>query len=81
MNLESPLPLTLEEHRELGKEMRTAGARLQELCILVVKIYGAQNPAARRFLEVTEAIEDLKHELEAQAERDWPDQPAEGIYT
>ncbi|HWB84626.1 MAG TPA: hypothetical protein VG675_10835 [Bryobacteraceae bacterium] len=80
MRPESPIPLTLEEHRELGREIRVAGARLQELCTLIAKVYGPQNRAAFSFLKVTEAIERLRQDLEAQVSQDLPGIPVDGFY-
>jgi hypothetical protein len=80
MSAESPLPLTLEEHRELGQEIRAASARLRELCAMMVGVYGAENRAARSFVKLTEAINSLRQELQTQAARDLPGDPVDGIY-
>ena len=80
MSSESPLPLTLEEHRELGQEIRAASARLRELCTMMVGVYGSESPAARTFVKLTEAMESLRQELQTQAARDLPGYPVDGIY-
>jgi hypothetical protein len=80
MSSESHLPLTLEEHRELGQEIRTASARLRELCTMMVGVYGSENRAAHSFVKLTEAMNSLRQELQTQAARDLPGYPVEGIY-
>jgi hypothetical protein len=70
MRPENHVPLTLEEHRELGREMRAANARLRQLCALVVDVYGPDNRAAFSFLKTLEAIDRLCHDLQAQAGQD-----------
>jgi hypothetical protein len=54
MRPQTPVPLTLEEHRELGHEVRAVNARLQELCKMVVSVYGPNNQAAFTFLKVAD---------------------------
>jgi hypothetical protein len=80
MTPESSLPLTLEEHRELGRELRAMNSRLQELGALMVRVYGPQNPAASGFTGLTQALERLRGELGAQAAQDLPGYPMNGIY-
>ncbi|PWU05487.1 MAG: hypothetical protein C5B51_14595 [Terriglobia bacterium] len=80
MSREAPLPLTLEEHRELGAEMRATSARLQELYSLIVSIYGPEDRVSACFLRLTEAIEQVRQELGRQAARDLPGHPLDGIY-
>lgn len=80
MRLQSPVPLTLEEHRELGAEMRTVNARMQELCKLVVSVYGPQNSAAFTFIKAAEQVGKLCQDLQAQAAKDLPGYPIDGIY-
>jgi hypothetical protein len=70
MRSENQVPLTLEEHRELGREMKKAAARLRELCGLVIEVYGPQSAAGFRFQKAMEALEHLNQELETQATRD-----------
>lgn len=77
----TPPPLTVEEHRELGAELRVALARLRELSALVMGVYGPQNRAAFEFGKLAESMERLCQDLEAQAEHDWPGYPTQGLYT
>lgn len=74
------VPLTLEEHRELGAELRAVNARLQELCKVVVSIYGPNTPAAFTFTKATATVERLCQDLQAQAERDLPGFPIGDFY-
>jgi hypothetical protein len=80
MSFESHLPLTLEEHRELGQEIRTASARLRELCTMMAGVYGSENRAAHSFVKLTEAMNSLRQELQTQAVRDLPGYPVDGVY-
>jgi len=80
MRPQTPVPLTLEEHRELGAEMRATNARLQELCKVVVSVYGPNNNAAFAFLKVAEQVNRLCQDLQAQAAKDLPGYPTEGLY-
>jgi hypothetical protein len=70
MRPESPAPLTLEEHRELGDEMKRTTARLRQLCDLVVSVYGPQSRAGFSFQNAVAALERLHQELEVQAVAD-----------
>jgi hypothetical protein len=80
MHPETPLPLTLEEHRELARELRAANARMRELCQLVVNVYGPNNQAAFSFLKASEAVERLCNDLQAQAAQDYPGYPIGSLY-
>ncbi len=81
MNLSpTPLPLTFEEHRELGRELRAAVIRLHELRKLVVSVYGPNNRAAERFAAISEDLERLCAAMQAQAEHDCPGFPVQGFY-
>jgi hypothetical protein len=80
MRPKSPVPLTVEEHRELGAEMRSTNARLQELCKLVVSVYGPQTQAAFSFLKMADQMNRLCQDLQAQAAKDLPDYPVDGLY-
>ena len=80
MRPQTPVPLTLEEHRELGAEMRAVNARLQELCKVVVSVYGPNAKAAFTFLKAAEQIHRLCQDLQAQAAKDLPGYPTDGIY-
>jgi hypothetical protein len=81
MRPESLNPLTLEEHRQMGVELRGTRARLHELCTLVMSVYGPQNQAAFDFVKAAESVDRLCEDLQAQAARDWPGLPTEGFYT
>lgn len=80
MTPQTPNPLTLEEHRELGREMSATNARLRELCNLVVSIYGPQNRAAFSALKATAAMERLCQDLQAQVTVDYPGFATEKFY-
>jgi hypothetical protein len=76
----TPIPLTLEEHRELSREIRVARARLRELCNVVAGVYGPNNRAAFSFLKITEAMERLSQDLQAQVAQDHPGCDADDFY-
>ena len=80
MKPENSLPLTLEEHRELGREMTLIVRRMRTLCDLVVGVYGPQNPAAFNFLRAMEAFNRLNQEMQNQAARDLPGYPLDDLY-
>jgi hypothetical protein len=80
MRRESANPLTLEEHRQLGKELRVTNARLRQLCALVVSVYGPNNGAAFTFQKVAEAMDHLCNELENQASHDVAGYSSETFY-
>ena len=80
MAAEMPLPLTLEEHSELGKEMRLSCARFSELQKLMVGVYGPHSTAAVNFSRIVEAVERVQSEMEYQAARDLPGLRVEGLY-
>ena len=80
MRPQTSTPLTLEEHRELGAEMRAVNARLQELCKVVVSVYGSNAQAAFTFLKAAEQVKRLCQDLQAQAARDLPGFPTDGFY-
>jgi hypothetical protein len=61
--------------------MRSINARLQELCKLVVTVYGPHNQAAFTFLKAAEDVNRLCLDLQAQAAKDFPGYPVEGLYT
>lgn len=77
----TPIPLTLEEHRELAAELRTARAHLHQLCELVVAVYGPNNQAAFTFLKTVEDLDRLTQDLRAQASRDLPGYPIDNLYS
>ena len=80
MRPQTPVPLTLEEHRELGAEMRAMNARMQELCKVVVSVYGPNAQAAFSFMKAAEQVARLCQDLQAQASRDLPGYPIDGLY-
>jgi len=80
MRQSTPTPLTLEEHRELGGELRQTRARLHKLCDLVMTVYGPNNRAAFDFQKTAEAMDRLCAELQAQAARDLPGFETDGFY-
>ena len=80
MRPETSIPLTLEEHRELSREVRAARARLRELCNVVVGVYGPNNRAAFSFLKITEGMERLCQDLQAQVSQDYRGQDVDDLY-
>jgi hypothetical protein len=60
--------------------MRAVNARLQELCKVVVSVYGPNAPAAFTFMKVAGGMERLCQDLQAQAARDLPGYPIDGFY-
>jgi hypothetical protein len=80
MRPQTPIPLTMEEHRELGVEMRAMNARMQELCKVVVGVYGPHAQAAFTFQKVADGVQRLCQDLQAQASRDLPGYPTDGFY-
>jgi hypothetical protein len=77
---ETPIPLTLEEHRQLGKELREANARLQELCKMVVGVYGPHTQASFTFIKMAEQLDRLCLDMQSQAVVDLPGFPVDGFY-
>jgi hypothetical protein len=80
MAAEIPLPLTLEEHRDLGREIRTTASRFRELRALVTSVYGRNSLAAFNFEKTVETLERLQDDMEAQAAQDLAGARAEGLY-
>jgi len=80
MRSQTPPPLTLEEHTELGRELLQTRMRLHELCVLVVGVYGPQNRAAFSFQKTAEALDRLCGDLQAQAAEDLPGCNLDGLY-
>ena len=80
MRPQTSAPLTLEEHRELGAEMRRMNSRLQELCKLVVSVYGPNCPAAFTFTKTAGNLDKLCLDLQAQVGRDYPGYSTDGFY-
>ena len=77
---ENPISLTIDEHRELGREMQATAKRLRVLCDLVVGVYGPNNRAAFSFLKAMDAIERLEQDLATQAMHDLPGYPSNDLY-
>jgi hypothetical protein len=73
-------PLTIEEHLELGRELRIADARLRELCELVTVIYGAESRVAFLFRKAAESVSRVRQEMQTQAALDVPGEAGDQIY-
>ena len=80
MRPETSLPLTLEEHRELSREIRAARARLRELCNVVAGVYGPNNRAAFSFLKLADDMERLCQDLQTQVTHDYPGYYVDDLY-
>jgi hypothetical protein len=80
MHSKSPIPLTIEEHRELGCELRRERARLHELSAMVTSVYGPNNRAAFSFTKAAEAMDRLCADMDVQAARDLPGYATRGFY-
>ena len=80
MRPETSIPLTLDEHRQLGSELRATNARMRQLCGLLVDVYGPNNRAAFTFLKLVETMERLCQELETQAGRDLAGNSSDTFY-
>jgi len=76
----TPANLTLEEHRQLARELHATRAQLRELASLIVSLYGLENSAATSFLNAVEAMDRLCEDLQRQAARDLPGIPLDGLY-
>jgi hypothetical protein len=77
---EFAFPLNLEEHRELGEEIRKATGRFRELNTLVTSVYGRNSLAAFSLEKVVESLERLQEDMEAQALHDLKGAHTEGLY-
>ena len=80
MRSETSIPLTLEEHQQLSREIRTVRARMGELCDVVVGVYGPSNRAAFSFLRLTDAMDRLCQNLQAQVSEDYPGPDVDDLY-
>jgi len=80
MRPEVSSPLTLKEHRELSRELRAARARLRELSNVVVAVYGPNNRAAFSFLKITDGMDRLCQDLQAQVSQDYRGQDVDDLY-
>ena len=73
-------PLTLEEHLQLSREIRAVRARMRELCDVVGGAYGPNNRAAFNFLRLTDAMDRLCQNLQAQVSEDCPGPDVDNLY-
>lgn len=80
MRPQTPVPLSLDEHTELGRELRQTRLRLHEFCSVIIDVYGAHNRAAFTFQKVIESIERLAGDMEAQAAADHPGTKVADLY-
>lgn len=62
--------LNIDEHAELGDELRKTSTRLRQLCGLVVDVYGSETVPAVSFVRAIDAIQRLRAEMEVQAAQD-----------
>jgi hypothetical protein len=74
------VPLTMEEHRELAREMKQSAQQMRTLCALVVGVYGPQSRAAFSFLRAVEAFDRLNQDMQTQATQDLPGFPVDDLY-
>ena len=77
---ERVISLTIDEHRELGREMKATVNRLRALCDLVVEVYGPANRASFSFIQVVAAIERLEQDLATQVTLDLPGSASKDFY-
>jgi hypothetical protein len=70
----------LEEHREMGAEIRNARIRMHQLCDLVAGVYGPNNQAAFTFIKAVQSLDRLSQDLRAQAAQDLPGYPVDTLY-
>ena len=80
MRPETSTPLTLEEHRELSREIRAVRTRLSQLCDVVVGAYGPNNRAAFSFLKITDGMDRLCQDLQAQVSQDYRGYDVDDLY-
>jgi hypothetical protein len=73
-------PLTFEEHRDLGREIVKARARLLHVSSVVSSVYGANSRTAFTFQKMNEAMDKVVAEMQAQAEMDCPGLNASTFY-
>jgi hypothetical protein len=74
------IPLTIDEHRELGRELQTTTKQLRSLCDLIVQVYGPQNLAAFAFLKALDALDRVNCEMQSQAMEDLPGHEKDVFY-
>jgi len=73
--------LTIDEHVELGEELKRTTARLRQLCGLVVSEYGPQSVAGFGFLRAMDAMDRLRADMEGQAAQDLQGYGAKKLYS
>jgi hypothetical protein len=73
-------PLSFEEHRELGREIVNTRGKLLHLASVMTSVYGPQSRTAFSFKKLTEAMDKVCSEMEAQAEQDCPGVNASSFY-
>ncbi len=81
MRPEVPQPLTRDEHLELGRELRNARIKLNELAALVSEVYGPQNQPVLTLQKIVQALDTLTAQMQAQAAEDLRGQRVEGFYS
>jgi hypothetical protein len=72
--------LTIDEHIELGNELKKTTARMRQLCGLVVSVYGPQSLPGFGFMRTMETLDRLRAEMEAQAARDLQGYASKNLY-
>jgi hypothetical protein len=77
---DNSMPLTQEEHRELGRELRITEARLRELCHVAIAVYGPHHRVSFSFQKALDAISRLRADLQTQLERDHPGYEGDDTY-
>jgi hypothetical protein len=75
-----PNMLNIDEHIELGNELKKTTARMRQLCGLVVSVYGPQSLPGFGFMRTMETLDRLRAEMEAQAARDLQGYAAKNLY-
>ena len=65
----------------MGRELKQARIKLNELAALVAEVYGPQNHAAFTFQKIIDALDSLSEDMQAQAAEDLRGQAVEGFYT
>jgi len=70
---DTPSPLSAEEHRELGDELRKTQERLHALYEMLSGVYGPDHYTAFSFQRVNTSLQELRRDLETQAADDCPD--------
>jgi hypothetical protein len=81
MGPEPKAGLTLDEHRDLSRELLRTQRRLDEFATLAVGIYGPESRASIAFAEAAEAVGRLRFLLKNQAADDCPGDGAGELYS